>query len=378
MRRLVLGWMAVAMAAATPAAEWTLALQAWTLNKKTFAETVAETAQLGLTAVEAFPGQAIGGGCVGKMVYTMSEAARAAVRDLLASRNVRWLNYGVVSVRGEAEWRKLFEFAKATGVETLVSEPSESDLDVISRLCDEFDIRLAIHNHPEPSHYWNPETVLRAVANRSRRMSACADTGHWLRSNLDPIECLRKLEGRIVSLHLKDLPEKGVRGVKDVPWGTGVANVDGILKELRRQGFRGVISIEYENWSPTQIEEIRRCIQWFSAWGAEPAAALPRRHQRAMGFHHASSRRRRPATWSGSSEARSRFSSGSTDRSTISLFTPSLTPIAGRPPERATSRFHRPATIPRLNRPAVSPRSKMSCVWLNTASRAFRADRPSS
>ena len=87
--------------------------------------------------------------------------------------------------------------------------PSEADFDAIDKLCAEFDINLAIHNHPQPSHYWNPDTVLKVCKDRSKRIGACADTGHWLRSGLNPLECLKKLEGRIISLHFKDLEREG-------------------------------------------------------------------------------------------------------------------------------------------------------------------------
>src|SRR5690606_14641597 len=99
----------------------------------------------------------------------------------------------------------------------------------------------AIHNHPKPSHYWNPDQVLAAISGASPRVGACADIGHWVRSGLDPIECLKKLEGHIIEFHMKDLNEKGVEEAHDVPWGTGVSNIAGVMKEMKRQGFKGVV-----------------------------------------------------------------------------------------------------------------------------------------
>lgn len=252
---------------------WKLGLQAWTLNKLTFAEAADQAAKLGLKYIESFPGQKIGGGIDGTMVCEMDAATQGKVLAMLKEKGVSLVNYGVAGASGEAGWRKLFAWAKAMGIGTIVSEPAEADLDTVSKLCDEFAINVAFHNHPQPSHYWGPDVVLKAVEGRSKRMGACADTGHWLRSGLDPIECLKKLEGRVISVHLKDLPEKGVKGAKDVPWGTGIANLDGVLKELKRQGFKGVFAIEYENWSATQIEEIGKCVAWFKAWGASACAA---------------------------------------------------------------------------------------------------------
>jgi hypothetical protein len=51
------------------------------------------------------------------------------------------------------------------------------------------------------------------------RGGACADTGRWMRSELNPVEQLKKLEGRIISFHFKDLNKFG-GGAHDVPWGT--------------------------------------------------------------------------------------------------------------------------------------------------------------
>ena len=49
-------------------------------------------------------------------------------------------------------------------------------------------------------------------------------------------------------MHFKDLNEKS-RQAHDVHWGTGVCNVEGVIDELKRQGFKGNISAEYEyNW----------------------------------------------------------------------------------------------------------------------------------
>jgi sugar phosphate isomerase/epimerase len=52
-------------------------------------------------------------------------------------------------------------------------------------------------------------------------MGACADVGHWMRSGLDPLECIKKLDGHIICLHFKDLNKMGP-DAHDVPWGTGV------------------------------------------------------------------------------------------------------------------------------------------------------------
>jgi sugar phosphate isomerase/epimerase len=148
------------------------------------------------------------------------------------------------------------------GATTIVAEPPGSAVDMIEKLCDEYRINLAIHNHPRSptSHYWNPDTVLAICKNRGKRIGACCDTGHWVRSGLDPVECLKKLEGRIVGFHLKDVVEKGNPKARDVPLGEGLANYAAVLAELKRQGFRGVLAIEYEHDSPELVADVARCV----------------------------------------------------------------------------------------------------------------------
>lgn len=227
---------------------WKLGAQAYSFNRFTLTEALDKLDSCGLQYVECYPGQTIGGGIEGKMDYKMDAAKRAQVLNLLKSKNKTLVAYGVISVKGEAEWKQLFEFAKAMNIQILTSEPRREDLDIISGLCDEYKIKLAIHDHPKPSHYWSPDSVLAAIQGRSKYMGACADIGHWVRSGLDPIESLQKLNGRVYSLHLKDLHEKSRQG-HDVVWGTGVCNIEGVLKELKKQKFKGLFSAEYEhNW----------------------------------------------------------------------------------------------------------------------------------
>jgi sugar phosphate isomerase/epimerase len=203
----------------------------------------------------------------------MTAGIRKEVKQRLADARVKLVNYGVVRLPNEeAECRKVFDFAKDMGIETLTAEPKPEALDLVDRLCREYGIKVAIHNHPKPSHYWHPETVLEACQGRSRLIGACADTGHWMRSGVNPLEAVKKLEGRIISFHFKDLNEFGQRKAHDVVWGTGKADVEALLKELHRQGFQGVFSVEYEhNWE-NSVPEIRQCIEYFNkvAGGLRP------------------------------------------------------------------------------------------------------------
>ena len=73
-------------------------------------------------------------------------------------------------------------------------------------------------------------------------------------------ETLKMLEGRIQSLHFKDLSEKK----SDVPFGTGVCDVKGMLTELKRQGVKAYFSIEYERGAVDELMvNVPKCVSYF-------------------------------------------------------------------------------------------------------------------
>jgi sugar phosphate isomerase/epimerase len=256
---------------------WHLGCQAYTFRRFTFREAVKKIASLGLHYVEAYPGQKFSSEQPDvQMRPDMSPAARAEVKKLLAETGVKMANFGVCRLTKDKDAaRKTFEFAKEMGVETLVSEPAADALDGIEKLCDQYEMNLALHNHPKPSIYWNYETVLAACKGRSRRIGACADTGHWMRSGIVPLEAVKALAGRIISFHLKDLNEFGQRRAHDVPWGTGKGRIRAVLAELHCQQFRGVFSIEYEhNWLES-IPEIAHCVGFFDGVAAQLLKGKP-------------------------------------------------------------------------------------------------------
>jgi len=253
--------------------DWKLGMQAYSFNRFTFFEAVDKNKALEMKYIEAYPGQTLSKEKPDvKMDHNMSSADRKLTLQKLRESGVKLMNYGVVGLpNNEAECRKVFDFAKEMGIETIVSEPPEDAFDLIDRLCEEYKINVAIHNHPKPSHYWNPDTVLKVCKGRSKRIGACADTGHWTRSGVDPLEAVKKLgkAKRIISFHFKDLNEFGNRDAHDVPWGTGVSQAGAILAELNRQKFEGVFSIEYEhNWL-NSMPEISKCVAFFRKTAAE-------------------------------------------------------------------------------------------------------------
>jgi sugar phosphate isomerase/epimerase len=258
-------------------------VHSYTFQKYSIFEAIDKTASMGIKHMS-ISGSVNLVGADGKVAKSstvaMSDKDAAAITAYLKEKGIDpvFVNMGVVKPGiNEAENRKIFEGAKRLGIGVLVAEPEVHNkmeelgpvMDVVEKLAKEYNIKVAIHNHPGPKNfYWNPDTVLAAVKGRSPLLGACADVGHWVRSGLDPVECLKKLEGRVIALHFKDLNEASAKG-HDVPWGTGASNAKGMLTELKRQGFKGAFCVEYEyNWE-SSVPEIDASAKWFNATCAE-------------------------------------------------------------------------------------------------------------
>lgn len=247
-------------------AGWKLGVQAYTFHKFSFQEAVDKTNQLGLKYIEVYYGQPLGNGMDGKMDYRMEKATQEKVLAYAKSKGVKIVASGVVICNDEAEYKQLFEFAHAMGIQLITCEPDYKHLKFIDQLANQYKIDVAIHNHPKPSAYWEPDLFLNAVKGLSNRIGACADVGHWKRMGIDPVDALKKYNGRVKSLHFKDVKEKaeGEAEQHDVIWGTGVCNDEGILKELKKQKFKGLFSIEYEyNWD-NSVPDIQQCINYYN------------------------------------------------------------------------------------------------------------------
>jgi len=253
---------------ATPNADrlgWQLACQLYTFRRYSFYEALEYIDQLGFRVVEpCFFLRLAKDDPKWKTNHTLPPEKRAELKQRLAARGIRMVNFYTDLGTDEAECRKRFEFAKQMGVENLVAEPPAEAFPMLDELCQQYGLNLAVHNHPKRpnSKFWHPDNVLAVCEGRSARIGACCDTGHWVRSGLDPVQCLKKMAGRIITMHLKDVIEWGNPEARDVPLGTGKANYAAVLAELKRQGFRGVMSIEYEHDSPQLVDDVAACLRF--------------------------------------------------------------------------------------------------------------------
>ena len=243
-----------------------LGVQAYTFHKFNFKEAIDKVNELGLKYIEAYYGQPLGETIgEGKFDYKMDKVTRDKILDYAKSKNVKIYASGVVVLNDKKEWAQLFNFAKSMDIKVITCEPPYEQLGFVDSLANLYNIDVAIHNHPKPSSYWNPDLFLENTKGLSNHIGACVDIGHLKRMGIDPVVALKKYEGRLKSIHIKDIvkKEEGDTEQRDIIWGQGVIDMPGVLKELKRQNFKGLLSIEYEwNWE-NSVPDIKKCINYY-------------------------------------------------------------------------------------------------------------------
>lgn len=163
------------------------------------------------------------------------------------------------------EWIRMYEIGERLGLEFLVGEPEPEHWDLLDSLGRATGLKMAIHEHAKgSSRFWHPDSVLLALKGR-QTFKACGDLGHWVRSGLDPVECLQKLEGHLVGIHAKDLDEFGNLEANDVKLSTGVIDYPAVIKELNRQEFEGPIYVECEHDWENNFEDVRYAVEYLEA-----------------------------------------------------------------------------------------------------------------
>jgi sugar phosphate isomerase/epimerase len=227
---------------------WRLGLQSYSLREMRFEKAVETIKGLGLEFVEAFPGH-----------LPMDRASMDSAKKILKEQGVKLISYGVVHIsKDEKEARRLFSFAKEMGIEVLTADPDPDSFDMLDRLVEEFGIYVAVHNHGPGSRYPGAESVAKAIDGHHKKIGLCYDVGHGARAGEDIVAAVRTVKGRIYGVHMKDVDERR----RDCVVGTGILDIKGFMKELKKAKFSGAFMLEYEVGGGDPIPGIRKSIEF--------------------------------------------------------------------------------------------------------------------
>ena len=164
--------------------------------------------------------------------YNLTPADLTVVKNRLRRFHVQMLAYRVDTLGpDDATRRKVFEFAKAMGVEMIVSAAVPASLPAIDKLANEFDINFAMESRGDPKR------TLAELQGLSNHVGVQVDVGNWLQDGIDPQQAMTQLKDRVMALSLHDRSSfKGTS--REMPLGCGVVGTKQLLEELYRLGVK--------------------------------------------------------------------------------------------------------------------------------------------
>ena len=268
MKKITITATALLTIASAQAQDITLAVQAYTFRDRSFVETVETAKRLGIQNIEMYGGQKLGGDMEGNTDYNnITPESVKKLKKFIDDAGVKVVSYGVTNAKDEEQWAKLNELADAIGIKTIQIEMTEDrkKFDLAEKMAEKYDLTIAIHNHSQECG--KPEGVQKQLEGRGLRIGAGSDIGHWMRAGVTPLDGVKLLKGKFVTMHLVDV-EKIVTDGKSraVPYGTGAGNLKGVMDELKAQGFKGYVTLEYEHMSPDLEKEVGECVVWFNQY----------------------------------------------------------------------------------------------------------------
>lgn len=232
-----------------------LGVQSYSLREFNTAEAIRHLQGMGVHYAEFY----------GKHLDPKADDAKIAeVQALLKAADIKLAGHGVHGfTKDHAANKRLFEFAKKIGVKVITANPEPDSFDSLDKLVAEYDIRIAIHNHGPGALFDKLDSVTSAIKGRDKRIGACVDCGHFLRSGEDPVKCVLTLADRVYGVHIKDEKETGTPKSANVVIGKGHLDVVGLFKALRQVKFPadGSLALEYEANPQNPIDDMKACLE---------------------------------------------------------------------------------------------------------------------
>lgn len=233
---------------------WPIGVQSYSLRNFDLHEAVRHIQGMGVHYVEFYSKH---------LAPNATDETIAETKKLLASADITLNAHGVNGFSADHDAnRKVFEFAKKAGIKNITANPQADSFDSLDKLVAEFDIRVCIHNHGPGALFDKSDDTLTAVKGHDKRIGACVDTGHYIRSNENPVDVIRKLGDRVFALHIKDDTYKGDKRSHNVVIGQANLDVVGVFRALKEINFPadGAISLEYESNPDNPIDDMKQCL----------------------------------------------------------------------------------------------------------------------
>jgi L-ribulose-5-phosphate 3-epimerase len=247
---------------ASASVPWKLGIALWTFHTADFPTSLMQVDSAGVKYIEPNTFHNTGRELKDSLLGKLSPAGIDILKSYISKNGLEVGSLYLGGGKTVEDWKNDFEKAKQLNVKYVTAEPPLDMWDAVDSLAGIYGLKVAIHEHWKGvSAYWHPDSVLAAIKNHPN-FGACADLGHWPKSGINPTEAVKKLEGHILGIHLKDIAEYNKPDLLDVRVGTGVVDFPAVFKELKRQNFSGFVYIERDSQEvhgnvPSVIEAVK-------------------------------------------------------------------------------------------------------------------------
>jgi inosose dehydratase len=184
-----------------------------------------------------------------KSMHLPLDASDETIKNTVAlckQKGVQLYGCGVVTMKTKADVDQAFHYASMAGMNMIIGVPYPEVLSYVNEKVQEYNIRLAIHNHgPGDDLYPSAESAFNRIKNLDKRIGLCVDIGHTKRINRNPEKDVEDYFERVFDIHIKDVTAATAEGDTCII-GRGVINFVPFLKKLKELNYQGTLALEYE------------------------------------------------------------------------------------------------------------------------------------
>jgi len=167
---------------------WQVSVPAISLGRMTFFEAAAKVDELGLAFVEGSSAQRTSFEIAKPLDSNLTPDELTSVKNRLRALSLRMPVYHVESIPAGEARRKLFEFAKDLGVQTIIANAEPTALEDLDKLANEFAVNVALQTRA-------PKALQLLLQPLSKRIGLSAEHP----------EDLAQFQGRLLAVHLRSI-----------------------------------------------------------------------------------------------------------------------------------------------------------------------------
>lgn len=162
---------------------------------------------------------------------------------------------------------KTIRLCSELGCDTLGMGCSElpKNIEEIEALLAKHSVKLAFENHP---HEKSPSDVLHKIGHgKFPHIGVTIDTGWWGTHDYPAEKAIEELREWLLLVHLKNVKEPGTHIA--ARWDDGCLDLKAIVQQLKKVGYSGWISLEYEPLDIDPSEDCREFLHLATSWWNE-------------------------------------------------------------------------------------------------------------